>query len=41
MARLLRANELTFINILDEDQESARDLVRCREDLMTNLIKRK
>ena len=34
LARLFRAGELTFINVPDEQQEAARDLVRCREDLV-------
>ncbi len=39
LARLFRANELTFISVPNEDQESIRDFVRCREDLMTDLKK--
>ena len=34
LARLFRAGELTFIQVPDEQQEAARDLVRCREDLV-------
>ncbi len=37
LARLFRANELTFINVPDEDQESIRDFIRCREDIMSDL----
>lgn len=37
LARLYRACELTFISVPDEAQESIRDYVRCREDLMTDV----
>ena len=37
LARLFRAGELTFIEVPDEGKESVRDLVRCREDIMTDL----
>lgn len=37
LARLYRANELYFIEVPDEDKESVRDLIRCREDIMTDL----
>ncbi len=39
IARLFRANELTFITVPDVEKESLRDLVRCREDIMTDLRK--
>jgi transposase len=41
LARLFRAGELTFITVPDEGKESARDLVRCREDMMNNLKRTK
>ncbi len=37
LARLFRAGELTFIEVPDEEKESVRDLVRCRDDIMTDL----
>ncbi len=37
LARLFRAGELTFISVPDEEQESVRDFIRCREDVMTDL----
>jgi transposase len=37
LARLYRANELGFIEVPDEAKESVRDLVRCRDDIMTDL----
>jgi transposase len=41
LARLFRAGELTFIEVPDEDKESVRDLVRCRDDIMTDLKRAK
>lgn len=41
IARLFRAGELSFIEVPDEDKESVRDLVRCREDIMTDLKRAK
>ncbi len=41
LARLFRAEELTFIEVPDEDKESVRDLVRCRDDIMTDLKRAK
>ena len=37
LARLFRAGELTFIEVPDEEKESVRDLVRRRDDIMTDL----
>lgn len=37
LARLYRASELGFIEVPDEAKESVRDLVRCRDDIMTDL----
>lgn len=39
LARLFRAGELSFIEVPDEEKESVRDLVRCRDDIMTDLKK--
>jgi len=41
LARLYRAGELTFINVPDEENEAVRDLVRCRDDIMTDLKRTK
>jgi transposase len=41
LARLFRAGELTFIQVPDEDKESVRDLVRCRDDVMSDLKRAK
>ena len=41
LARLYRAGELTFISVPDEEKESVRDLVRCRDDIMTDLKRAK
>jgi len=37
LARLFRSGELTFISVPDEEKESLRDFMRCREDIMTDL----
>jgi transposase len=41
LARLFRAGELTFIEVPDENKESVRDLVRCRDDIMTDIKRTK
>lgn len=41
LARLYRAGELTFIMVPDDKREAIRDLVRSREDVMTDLKKAK
>ncbi len=41
LARLSRANELTFITVPLEHKESVRDFVRCREDIMIDLKRAK
>ena len=41
LARLFRAGELTFIQVPDEQKESVRDLVRCRDDVMSDLKRAK
>lgn len=41
LARLYRAGELTFISVPDEAKEAVRDLVRCRNDIMTDLKRAK
>jgi transposase len=41
IARLYRAGELTFITIPDKQKESLRDLIRCRDDIMTDLKRAK
>lgn len=41
LARLYRAGELTFISVPDEEKEAVRDLVRCRDDIMTDLKRAK
>ncbi len=41
LARLFRAGELTFIQVPDERKESVRDLVRCRDDVMSDLKRAK
>ncbi|MFH0975826.1 MAG: transposase [Spirochaetota bacterium] len=41
LARLYRAGELSFITVPDENKEPVRDLVRCRDDIMTDLKRAK
>ena len=41
LARLFRAGELTFIQVPDEEKESVRDLVRCRDDVMSDVKRAK
>lgn len=41
LAKLFRAGELTFITVPDEIKESVRDLIRCRDDMMTDLKRTK
>jgi len=37
LAKLFASHQLTFIHVCDEKQESVRNVVRCREDMMGNI----
>lgn len=39
LARLFRAGELTAVRVPSEQEESVRDLVRCREDLREDILR--